>query len=60
MGVTDDGTATECWELNLDPLQEQLVIPTTGPSLQPCFLLCLKNHLLIHLLEWNKLSQYDG
>ena len=25
----------ECWELNLGPLEEQLVLLTTEPSLQP-------------------------
>ena len=26
----------ECWELNPSPLEEQTVLLTTAPSLQPC------------------------
>ena len=26
-----------CWELNLGPLEEQSVLLTPEPSLQPCF-----------------------
>lgn len=37
-GVTDScELPCECWELNLDPLEEQPVLLTTKPSLQPFF-----------------------
>jgi hypothetical protein len=34
-----------CWELVLGSLQEQQVLSTAKPSLQPCFKFCLKGSL---------------
>jgi hypothetical protein len=36
---TDGGEPPCCWELNSGPLEEQSVLLTTEPSLQPAFLL---------------------
>ena len=45
IGVTDNCELShECWELNLGPLEEQPVLLTTEPSLQPCPF-SSKNHI---------------
>jgi hypothetical protein len=41
-----------CWEQNLGPLQEQSVLLTTEPSLQPLFVVC-DGHYMSRYLSMN-------
>jgi hypothetical protein len=48
-----------CWELNSGPLEEQSVLLTTEPSLQPCssFFVCL--FCFVFVFIWDRVSLYS-
>lgn len=46
-GVTDGCEPQECWELNLGPVEEQVVLSTTKPCLQSLVFQFLRTMFLL-------------